>query len=42
MAAPAASAFSFRLEALSGAARAATFTTPHGPVETPTFMPGGK
>ncbi|CAG0948302.1 Queuine tRNA-ribosyltransferase [Myxococcaceae bacterium] len=41
MAAPAAPAFGFRLEARSGAARAGTFSTPHGPVETPTFMPVG-
>jgi queuine tRNA-ribosyltransferase len=30
--------FPFRLEAGSGAARAATFTTPHGEVKTPAFM----
>ena len=30
--------FSFQLEKRSGAARAATFTTPHGVVRTPTFM----
>ncbi|MGK2961583.1 MAG: tRNA guanosine(34) transglycosylase Tgt [Gemmatimonadaceae bacterium] len=33
--------FSFSIEAESGAARAGTFTTPHGPVETPVFMPVG-
>ncbi len=33
--------FSFSVEAESGAARAGTFTTPHGPVETPAFMPVG-
>ena len=33
--------FSFRVEARSGAARAAVFTTPHGPVHTPAFMPVG-
>ena len=33
--------FPFQLEARSGAARAATFTTPHGPVKTPCFMPVG-
>ena len=33
--------FPFTLEAVSGKARAATFTTPHGPVETPCFMPVG-
>ena len=33
--------FPFTLEAVSGEARAATFTTPHGPVETPCFMPVG-
>lgn len=31
----------FRVEASAGAARAATFTTPHGDVETPAFMPVG-
>jgi queuine tRNA-ribosyltransferase len=30
--------FPFRLESRSGAARAATFTTPHGEVKTPAFM----
>jgi queuine tRNA-ribosyltransferase len=30
--------FSFRLEKRSGAARAATFATPHGDVRTPAFM----
>jgi len=33
--------FSFALEATSGSARAGTFTTPHGAVPTPTFMPVG-
>lgn len=33
--------FSFRLNAACGAARAATFDTPHGAVETPHFMPVG-
>jgi queuine tRNA-ribosyltransferase len=33
--------FSFAVDAASGAARAAVFTTPHGPVETPAFMPVG-
>jgi queuine tRNA-ribosyltransferase len=33
--------FPFQLEATSGAARAATFTTPHGAVRTPCFMPVG-
>ena len=33
--------FSFALEATSGRARAGTFTTPHGPVATPSFMPVG-
>ncbi len=34
-------AFSFQLQATQGAARAGVFTTPHGPVETPAFMPVG-
>ncbi len=36
-------AFSFRVDAQcpNGAARAGTFTTPHGPVRTPAFMPVG-
>jgi len=34
-------AFSYRLEANDGAARAGTFTTPHGDVPTPAFMPVG-
>ena len=34
-------AFSFALEGTDGAARAATFSTPHGEVQTPTFMPVG-
>ena len=33
--------FSFELEGTSGAARSARFTTPHGAVETPAFMPVG-
>src|SRR5436305_3717717 len=33
--------FAFRVEARDGRARAAAFTTPHGSVETPTFMPVG-
>lgn len=33
--------FSFELHAADGAARAGTFHTPHGPVETPCFMPVG-
>ena len=33
--------FSFRLDARSGAARAAVFSTPHGEVHTPAFMPVG-
>jgi len=33
--------FDFRLEAREGAARAGTFTTPHGEVRTPAFMPVG-
>ncbi len=35
------SGFSFRLEATAGSARAGTFTTPHGAVNTPAFMPVG-
>jgi queuine tRNA-ribosyltransferase len=34
-------AFSFRLSGKDGAARAGTLLTPHGPVETPVFMPVG-
>jgi queuine tRNA-ribosyltransferase len=34
-------AFSFRLIASDGAARCGEFTTPHGPVRTPAFMPVG-
>ena len=37
----AAGSFSFDLAGTAGAARAGTFTTPHGPVETPAFMPVG-
>lgn len=33
--------FQFEIIAKFGAARAAVFTTPHGPVETPVFMPVG-
>ena len=33
--------FTFRIEATAGAARAGVFETPHGPVETPVFMPVG-
>ena len=33
--------FSFELDAVDGEARAGTFHTPHGPVETPAFMPVG-
>jgi len=33
--------FSFEIEASAGAARAGVFDTPHGPVETPAFMPVG-
>jgi queuine tRNA-ribosyltransferase len=33
--------FSFRIEFTAGAARAGVFSTPHGPVETPAFMPVG-
>jgi queuine tRNA-ribosyltransferase len=33
--------FSFQVEAVSGAARAGRFVTPHGEVETPVFMPVG-
>ncbi|HZS60596.1 MAG TPA: tRNA guanosine(34) transglycosylase Tgt [Gemmatimonadaceae bacterium] len=33
--------FGFRLVAQHGAARAGVFDTPHGPVETPVFMPVG-
>jgi queuine tRNA-ribosyltransferase len=39
--APAVAPFRFTLEARSAAARAGTFHTPHGPVETPAFMPVG-
>jgi queuine tRNA-ribosyltransferase len=34
-------AFSFRLIASDGAARRGEFVTPHGPVQTPAFMPVG-
>jgi queuine tRNA-ribosyltransferase len=33
--------FSFEIDATAGAARAGVFSTPHGPVETPAFMPVG-
>ncbi len=33
--------FSFTIESTAGAARAGVFVTPHGPVETPAFMPVG-
>jgi len=33
--------FSFEIDATTGAARAGVFSTPHGPVETPAFMPVG-
>src|SRR5438034_4000764 len=33
--------FSFQIEGTTGAARAGVFSTPHGPVETPAFMPVG-
>jgi queuine tRNA-ribosyltransferase len=33
--------FQFEILAKSGAARAGVFSTPHGPVETPAFMPVG-
>ena len=35
------SPFPFVLQATDGAARAGRFSTPHGPVETPAFMPVG-
>jgi queuine tRNA-ribosyltransferase len=35
------SPFSFRLSGVDAAARAGTFLTPHGPVETPAFLPVG-
>jgi queuine tRNA-ribosyltransferase len=35
------SAFSFRLDASDGAARAGTISTAHGEIETPVFMPVG-
>jgi len=41
MATPAEAPFRFTLEARAGAARAGVFRTPHGPVETPAFMPVG-
>jgi len=33
--------FKFTLEATEGGARAGTFTTPHGTIQTPVFMPVG-
>jgi queuine tRNA-ribosyltransferase len=33
--------FTFDVQAPAGAARAGVFVTPHGPVETPAFMPVG-
>ncbi len=33
--------FSFEIESTAGSARAGVFVTPHGPVETPVFMPVG-
>ena len=33
--------FPFTIDATAGAARAGVFTTPHGLVETPTFMAVG-
>jgi queuine tRNA-ribosyltransferase len=33
--------FSFSIQNTAGSARTGTFITPHGPVETPTFMPVG-
>jgi queuine tRNA-ribosyltransferase len=38
---PAAAPFAFTVEAQDGAARAGRFTTPHGDVATPQFMPVG-
>jgi len=35
------SAFKFEIEVTAGAARAGVFTTPHGDVESPAFMPVG-
>jgi queuine tRNA-ribosyltransferase len=33
--------FTFQIDGTAGAARAGVFVTPHGPVETPAFMPVG-
>jgi queuine tRNA-ribosyltransferase len=33
--------FTFEIQATAGSARAGIFSTPHGPVETPAFMPVG-
>ena len=41
MTAPQTPGFAFRTTAIDGHARAGVFTTPHGDVETPTFMPVG-
>lgn len=41
MSAPSTPGFAFRVLANDGHARAAALTTPHGEVETPTFMPVG-
>ena len=41
LAPPSARPFRFDVLAVAGAARAGTFSTPHGPVETPAFMPVG-
>jgi queuine tRNA-ribosyltransferase len=38
---PNAMTFSFRIDHTAGAARAGVFTTPHGDVQTPAFMPVG-
>jgi queuine tRNA-ribosyltransferase len=36
-----AASFPFTVQATAGAARAGVLETPHGPVETPAFMPVG-
>jgi queuine tRNA-ribosyltransferase len=38
---PRSAGFAFRILARDGAARTGVFTTPHGEIETPTFMPVG-
>lgn len=38
---PSSAPFAYALEANEGSARSGTFLTPHGPVETPAFMPVG-